>query len=63
MPLGVQYEFHLIFMGTMIKTEFPSLYDAIISKNLDSDDEEEIYDPNTRDKKKGPKINVRKSKW
>ena len=34
--LGVQYEFHLIFMGTMIKTEFPSLYDAIISKNLDS---------------------------
>ena len=23
-------------MGTMIKTEFPSLYDAIISKNLDS---------------------------
>ena len=34
-----------------------------ISKNLDSDDEEEVYDPNTRDKKKGPKINVRKSKW
>ena len=34
-----------------------------ISKNLESDDEEEVYDPNTRDKKKGPKINVRKSKW
>ena len=34
-----------------------------ISKSMDSDDEEEIYDPNTRDKKKGPKINVRKSKW
>jgi hypothetical protein len=34
-----------------------------ISKNLDSDDEEEVYDPNARDKKKGPKINVRKSKW
>ena len=34
-----------------------------ISKNLDSDDDEEVYDPNTRDKKKGPKINVRKSKW
>ena len=34
-----------------------------ISKNLDSDDEEEVYDPNTRDKKKGPKINVKKSKW
>jgi len=34
-----------------------------ISKNLDSDDEEEVYDPNSRDKKKGPKINVRKSKW
>ena len=34
-----------------------------ISKNLDSDDDEEVYDPNTRDKKKGPKINVKKSKW
>jgi hypothetical protein len=34
-----------------------------ISKNMDSDDEEEVYDPNARDKKKGPKINVRKSKW
>jgi hypothetical protein len=34
-----------------------------ISKNLDSDDDEDIYDPNSRDKKKGPKINVRKSKW
>ena len=33
-----------------------------ISKNLDSDDEKEIYDPNTRDKKKGPKINIRKNK-
>tara|TARA_X000000368_G_scaffold281224_1_gene223147 strand:+ start:21213 stop:22049 length:837 start_codon:yes stop_codon:yes gene_type:complete len=34
-----------------------------ISKSMDSDDEEEVYDPNSRDKKKGPKINVRKSKW
>ena len=34
-----------------------------ISKNMDSDDDEEMYDPNTRDKKKGPKINVRKTKW
>ena len=34
-----------------------------ISSTMDSDDEEEIYDPNARDKKKGPKINVRKSKW
>ena len=34
-----------------------------ISKNMDSDDEEEVYDPNARDKKKGPKINVKKSKW
>ena len=34
-----------------------------ISKNLDSDDEEEVYDPNSSTKKKGPKINVRKSKW
>jgi hypothetical protein len=34
-----------------------------ISKNLDSDDEEEIYDPNSANKKKGPKINVKKSKW
>ena len=34
-----------------------------ISKNLDSDDEEEVYDPNSSNKKKGPKINVRKTKW
>jgi hypothetical protein len=34
-----------------------------ISKEMNSDDDEEVYDPNTRDKKKGPKINVRKSKW
>ena len=30
------YEFHLTFSGTKIKTEFPDLYKAIISKNLDS---------------------------
>lgn len=35
---------------------------------MDSDHEEEVYDPNSRDKKKGPKINVPKinvckSKW
>lgn len=34
-----------------------------ISKDMDSDDDEEMYDPNSRDKKKGPKINVRKTKW
>ena len=33
-----------------------------ISKSMDSDDDEEIYNPNNN-KKKGPKINVRKSKW
>lgn len=34
-----------------------------LSKDIQSDDEDEVYDPNARDKKKGPKINVRKSKW
>ena len=34
-----------------------------ISKEMNSDDDEEVYDPNTRDKKKGPEINVKKSKW
>tara|TARA_B110000046_G_C12910593_1_gene362644 strand:- start:128 stop:964 length:837 start_codon:yes stop_codon:yes gene_type:complete len=34
-----------------------------LSKDLQSDDEDEVYDPNSRDKKKGPKINVRKNKW
>ena len=35
-----------------------------ISKDLHSDDEEEIYDPNARSGvRKGPKINVRKSRW
>jgi len=34
-----------------------------LSKTIDSDDEDDMYDPNARDKKKGPKINVKKSKW
>ena len=35
-----------------------------ISKNMGSDDEEEVYDPNnSRRKAAGPKINVRKTKW
>ena len=34
-----------------------------ISQNMNSDDEEEAYNPNSRDKKKGPKINVKKSAW
>ena len=34
-----------------------------ISQNMNSDDEEEAYNPNARDKKKGPKINVKKSAW
>jgi len=32
-----------------------------MSKNLDSDDEEESYDPNSQ--VRGPRINVKKSKW
>ena len=35
-----------------------------ISKDLNSDDEDDAYDPNSSKKKgSGPKINVRKSKW
>ena len=35
-----------------------------ISKDLHSDDDEDIYDPNARDiKKRGPKINVKKNRW
>ncbi len=35
-----------------------------ISKDLNSDDEEDVYDPNARQgKQKGPKINVRKNRW
>ena len=34
-----------------------------ISKSLESDDEDELYDPNSHSHKKGPKINVKKSKW
>ena len=33
-----------------------------ISQNMGSDDEDEVYDPNAA-KKKGPRINVKKSKW
>ena len=35
-----------------------------ISKDLHSDDEDDIYDPNSRDHmRKGPKINVKKNRW
>ena len=35
-----------------------------ISKDLHSDDEEELYDPNARTgKRSGPKINVKKNRW
>ena len=34
-----------------------------ISKNVNSDDEDEAYDPQSSRKKSGPKISVRKSKW
>jgi hypothetical protein len=36
-----------------------------ISKDLHSDDEEEIYDPNARGQggRKGPKISVKKNRW
>ena len=34
-----------------------------ISKNLDSDDDEEDYDPNAFKKKVDPVINVKKNRW
>jgi len=35
-----------------------------LSKDIDSDEEDEIYDPNSVQKRgAGPKINVRKNKW
>ena len=35
-----------------------------ISKEINSDDEDEIYDPNSsRKRASGPKISVKKSKW
>ena len=35
-----------------------------ISKDLHSDDEEDLYDPNSREHmRKGPKINVKKNRW
>jgi hypothetical protein len=34
-----------------------------MSASINSDDEEEVYDPNSRTKKKGPTINVKKNKW
>ena len=35
-----------------------------LSKGLNSDDEDEVYDPNSSKKRgSGPKINVKKNKW
>ena len=36
---------------------------AKISKDLNSDDEDEPYDPNAHMKRRGPKINVKKNRW
>jgi len=34
-----------------------------LSKDLNSDDDEEVYDPNNNNKRQGPKINVKKNRW
>ena len=34
-----------------------------ISKNINSDDEDEVYDPNKGVKRQGQKINVKKNRW
>ena len=35
-----------------------------ISKDLNSDDDDELYDPNLRtNNRKGPKIHVKKNRW
>ena len=34
-----------------------------LSRDLNSDDDDEVYDPNGKSVKKGPKINVKKSRW
>jgi hypothetical protein len=34
-----------------------------LSRDLNSDDEDDMYDPNSKNVKKGPKINVKKTKW
>jgi|TARA_Y100000992_G_scaffold269932_1_gene209962 hypothetical protein len=34
-----------------------------ISKEINSDDEEDVYDPSSQKTRRGPKINVKKSRW
>jgi len=34
-----------------------------LSKDIHSDDEDEVYDPNSKGTKRGPKINVKKTRW
>ena len=34
-----------------------------ISKDINSDDEDDVYDPSSRTNRSGPKISVKKSKW
>ena len=34
-----------------------------LSKDIQSDDEDEVYDPNGKGAKRGPKINVKKTRW
>ena len=34
-----------------------------ISKEINSDDDEDVYDPGSQKTRRGPKINVKKSRW
>jgi len=49
----------IVYPNKMISSEFWNL-----SKDIQSDDEEEQYDPNNAKKRgAGPKISVKKTKW
>ena len=51
-----------------VKLDFLNLkpttsFDFEISKNINSDDEDEVYDPNKGVRRQGQKINVKKNRW
>ena len=54
----------LTFAGNTIYTAFVRLFgDAKFNGAIQSDDEDEAYDPDSVRKKNSVKINVKKSKW
>ena len=59
----LKHKVPLLSLDSHTDEEDALAFDKRIKKDLNSDDEDELYDPNSSTKRQGPKINVRKNRW